>query len=180
MPIPFSDLSESSNLGLAAFLRFQDEPGGKGLRAALFLITDRGEPIEFSFTRIDIGASFLWREGDAKRHAVANLSKKLFEATSGLPCLILALEDEVAPQVFAEDLSVNIPICRVSSKTDTIQDPSESAESLGDTLSLFWAGGQPESDDPARSLLEALRVRQLLTEPFDRAEIGLNEAFKIS
>lgn len=180
MPIPFRDLSESTNLGLAAFLRFIEEPEGKGIRSAIFLITDRGEPIEFSFTRIEIGASFLWREGDAKRHAVVNLCKKMFEATSGVPSLILALEDEVAPQVFAEDLSVNIPICRVSSKTTTIHDPTEMAEALGDTLSLFWVGGQPESDDPARNLLEALQIRQLLTEPFDRAEVGLNEAFKIT
>ena len=180
MPIPYSDLSESSNLGLAGFLRFQEEPGGKGIRAALFLVTDRGEPIEFSFTRIDIAASFLWREGDARRHAVTSLSKTLFEASSGQPNLILALADEVAPQVFTEDLGVKIPICRVSSRSATIHDPTEMPEMLGDALNLFWVGGQPESDDPARHLLEALRIRQLLIEPFDRAEVGLNEAFNMS
>ena len=177
MPIPFNDLTGEADLGLAGFLRFQEEPNGKGMRAALFLITSRGEPIEFSFTRIDIAASFLWRTGDASRYAVAELCKTLFEASSKQPSLILALAEEVAPQVFTEELEVHVPICRVSSLSATVHATTEIPEVLTDTLNLFWVRGQPELESPPRQLLEALRVRQLLTEPFDRAVIGLEEAF---
>ncbi|MCI0563868.1 MAG: hypothetical protein MN733_35795 [Nitrososphaera sp.] len=177
MPIPFNDLADDSDLGLAGFLRFQEESDGKGIRAALFIITSRGAPIEFSFTRIGIAPSFLWREGDAARHAVTTLSKAMFEASSKKPSLILALAEEVAPQVFTEDLEVRVPICRVSSLSTTVHATAEIPEILTDTINLFWVGDRPAADSQCRQLLEALRVRKLLTEPFDRAAVGLQEAF---
>ena len=177
MPIPFNDLAEESDLGLAGFLRFEEEPGGRGMRGALFIITSRGEPIEFSFTRIDVAASFLWRAGDASRHAIASLSKTLFGACSKQPALILVLAEEVAPQVFTEDLHVSIPICRVSSQGTNVHAINEIPETLSNTVSLFWVSESPEEGSPPRLLLDALRVRQLLTEPFERASVGLDEAF---
>ena len=177
MPIPFNDLAEDLGLGLAGYLRFEEEPNGRGMRGALFMTTSRGEPIEFSFTRIDVAASFLWRAGDAIRHAVASLSKVLFEACSKQPALILALAEEVAPQVFSEDLHVGIPICRVSSLGASIHAPTEIPENVTDTLSLIWVGEQPDAESSTRRLLEALRVRQLLTEPFERASVGIEEGF---
>lgn len=180
MPIPFNDLAEDSDLGLAAFLRFEEEPNRRGMRGALFLVTSRGVPVEFSFTRIDVAASFLWRAGDARRHAIANLSKVLFEACSRQPDLILALADEVAPQVFTEDLHVGIPICRVSSLGANTHATTEVSENLSDTPGLFWVDEQPDAGSSTCQLLEALRLRQLLTEPFERASVGLEEAFNDS
>ena len=176
MPIPFNDLSDDSDLGLAGFLRFEEETHGNGIRAALFLITSRGEPIEFSFTRIDVSGSFLWRSGEARRSAVAALAKTLFESNAKRPTVLLSLAEEVPPHVFTEDLEVQIPICRLASPSTTVQASSESLEVITDTINLFWVGGQPESDSPAQELIEALRGRQLLTEPFERASVGLSEA----
>ena len=134
-------------------------------------------PIEFSFSRIDAAASFLWRSGDARRHSIGNLSKALFEACSRPPALILAIAEEVAPQVFTEDLRVGIPICRISSVGSNIYAPTEIPENLSDTISLFWVDEQPEEGSSTRQLLEALQAHQLLTEPFERASVGLEEAF---
>lgn len=177
MPIPFNDLGDDANLGLAGFLRFEEEADGKGIRAALFLIASRGEPAEFSFTRIDVAESFLWRAGEARRHAVAALAKTLFESNAKQPTVLLSLAEEVPPHVFTADLEVRIPICRLAPPSTTVQAASESLEVITDAINLFWIGGQPESDSPARELIEALRGRQLLTEPFERASMGLREAF---
>ena len=177
MPIPFRDLSDNIDLGLAGFLRFEEEPGGKGIRAALFMITSRGEPIEFSFTRIGIGRSFLWRPGEDRRHAVTALAKALFEASSNQPTLLLALADETPPRVFTEDLAVQVPLCRVGSLDATVHAATEHPELVAEMTNLFWVGRQPDPESPARLLLEALRGRQLLTEPFERAAVGLGEAY---
>ena len=177
MPIPFRDLSDDTDLGLAGFLRFEEEPGGKGIRAALFLITSRGEPIEFSFTRVSLGRSFLWRSGEDRRHAVAALAKALFEAVSNQPALLLALADETPPRVFTEDLEVQVPLCRVASQDATVHAATEHLELITDTTNLFWVGGPPGPESPARLLLETLKGKQLLTEPFERAAVGLREAY---
>jgi hypothetical protein len=180
LPVPFQDVDDGPDLGLAGYLRFQKEQDGKGMRAALFSIASRGEPIEFSFSRMDVSASFLWRPGDANRHAVASLCKTLFRACSRQPVLLLALAEEVPPQVFTEDLKVSVPICRVSTYDETVQASNETLEVLSDAVNLFWIESAPSQDSPDRRLLEALRARNMLTEPFERALVGLDEAFKDS
>jgi hypothetical protein len=176
MSVPFRDLAEAEELGLAGYLRFVEEPDAKGIRGALFCVNSRGEPIDFSFTRIDVAASFLWRLGDARRHAVTALCKALFAACSKEPALLLSLADEVSPRVFTEDIEVGIPLCRVA-EAGAIHSPSESSETLAETLHLFWVGEVPAAGSQARRLLEALQSRQLSTEPFERAVTGLEEVF---
>ncbi len=179
MPIPFRDLTEDEPLGLAGYLRFVEEPGARGICAALFYVTSRGEPIDFSFSRIDTPTSFLWRTGERRRRAVTALAKALFAASAKTPSLLLALADEVPHRVFTEDLMVGIPLCRVAGEGATVQASSESHELLAEAVHLFWVGVQPLAESPARRLLEALHRRQLFTEPFERAAVGLQEAFKV-
>jgi len=178
MPVPFRDLTESEPPGLAGYLRFMEEPGARGICAALFYVNSLGEPIDFSFSRIDTPVSFLWRKGEIRRRAVTALTKVLFAASAKIPTLILVLADEAPPRVFTEDLVVDVPLCRVAGDGTTVQASNESHESLAEAVHLFWVGVQPISESPARRLLEALHSRQLLTEPFERAAIGLEEAFK--
>src|SRR5215218_9578947 len=104
MAVPFRDLRQEDNTGLAGYLRFVGEENGRGIRAALFLVNARGKPIDFAFSRIDVPASFLWRAGEARRHAVASLAAILFQACPKAPALLLALADEVHPNLFTEDL----------------------------------------------------------------------------
>jgi hypothetical protein len=110
MTVPFRDRAEYEDFGLAGYLRFVEEPDSKGIRGALFCVNSRGEPIDFSFTRIDVGASFLWRLGDARRHAVTALCKALFAACPKEPALLLSLAEEVSPRVFTEDIEVGAPL----------------------------------------------------------------------
>ncbi len=178
MPVPFRDLRNEGDLGFAGYLRFVSEEDGRGIRSALFLVNGRGEPVDFAFSRIDVPASFLWRTGEAKRHAVAGLAATLFQACPKTPALLLALADEVHPRLFTEDLIVGIPLCRVAEGENVPFAVSESMESLSNTVHLFWAGQPPTEDSSARRLLEALLARQLTTEPFERMLRGLEEAFR--
>ena len=177
MPIPFRDLIEDENNGVVGYLRFVDEPDGKGMRGAFFVISTRGEPLDFSFTRIDVHSSFLWRAGESRRQAVTALTKSLFQAASRIPNVIIALADEVPPRVFTEDLEVHVPLCRVVTTEMTPQAASEEQESISDSLDLFWVTGRPPPDSSAGKIIESLSGRQLLLEPFERALIGLEEAF---
>ncbi|HEY8767583.1 MAG TPA: hypothetical protein VIP09_10075, partial [Dehalococcoidia bacterium] len=136
-----------------------------------------GEPVDFSFSRIDVSSSFLWRVGEARRHATTALCKALFTASAVQPSLLLSLADEVPPRVFTEDIEVHLPLCRVAAPGATAHSSNESAESFGEALHLFWIGGPPDADSMARRLLEALNGRQLATEPFERAAAGIAEAF---
>ena len=177
MPIPFRDLNEDENSGVVGYLRFVDEPDGKGIRGALFVITTRGEPLDFSFTRIDVRGGFLWRAGESRRQAVTALIKSLFQSASRIPSVIVALADEVPPRVFTEDLEVHGPLCRVVTTEMTPEAASEEQERISDSLDLFWVNGRPPPDSSAGKIIESLNGRQLLLEPFERASIGLEEAF---
>lgn len=177
MPVPFRDRAESKDYGLAGYLRFVDEPDAKGIRGALFCVNERGEPVDFSFSRIDLASSFLWRSGDARRHAVSELCKALFTASSVQPTLLLSLADEVPPRVFTEDIEIRLPLCRVATPGATAHSSSESPETIGEAIHLFWVAGPPGPDSAARRLLETLNAHQLATEPFERAGIGIEEAF---
>lgn len=178
MPIPFHDLRDEEDMGFAGFLRLISEEDGRGIRGALFLINARGEPIDFAFSRVDVPASILWRPGEAKRHAIASLVAVLFQACPKTPTLLLALSDEVHPRLFTEDLSVEVPLCRVAESDNVPYSTDESIETLSSTVHLFWVGQMPEGESPARRLLVALQARQLLTEPFERVVSGIEEAFR--
>lgn len=180
MSIPFRDLREEAPSGLIGFLRFIEEEGGRGLRAALFLVNSRGEPLDFSFARVDVHASFLWRQGEAHRLAVASLARTLFIAAANVPQLLVTLAVEVPPAVFTEDMGVAIPLCRVAEASALAYGAAESIEELPDAQHIFWVGVPPEPDSVARCLLDALVARQGLLEPFERAARGLQEAYAMT
>jgi hypothetical protein len=178
MPIPFHDSAVDERLGLAGYLRFVEEPHGKGLQGALFLVTARGEPTEFSFSRIDLPSPLLWRPGQARQHAVGALTRSLFAACLHAPAVLLASADEVPPQVFTEELQVLVPLCRVAGDGPHIHAATEGPELLERAVHVFWATEPPPPDSPARVLIDSLQSRGLLTEPFERAALGLAEAFR--
>ncbi len=178
MPIPFRDLGEDGPSGLAAYLRFIDEPDGKGVRGALFVMSTRGEPLEFSFTRIDVPSGVLWRPGRAKSRAVSLLAKSLFESVSRLPDVVLALARETPPTVFSEEVEAQAPLCRVAMEDSQPMAPSEEAQPLSAALTLYWTNGLPlPGGTPARTV-DLLVNHGLLVEPFERAALGIQEAFE--
>ena len=177
MPIPFRDLGEDEPAGVAGFLRFIDEPDGRGIRGALFIMSARGEPIEFVFTRIDVRSGVLWRPGHARSRAVSVLTKALFESSCNRTDVVFTLAEETPPAVFSENIRPEIPLCRVASQDSVAVASSEAAQPLSESLMLYWISGLPPSDSVTARTVELLQQRQLLIEPFERAALGIQEAF---
>jgi hypothetical protein len=180
MPIPYRDADELEELGAAGYLKIEPLPTGSGFLGALFLINVRGEPIEFTYNRIETPHTFLWRQDDIRRHAARKLTASLLTLCPRTPSLILCLAEEVGSELFCQDIHVAIPVCRiapaikaVSYSGDEITDTAESDEAMH----LFWYPGKPSEESIESKLLYELTHRGLLTEPFSRATIGLKEVF---
>jgi hypothetical protein len=175
LPIPFRDVGASVAVGSVAFLKFRDEAGG-GLQGAAFVVNGLGEPLEFTFARVDVRGSSLWRAGDARRSAVGQLVRVLFPALSSRPDCLLMRADEVPPRLFLDEILLELPACRVGADT-SVHAADEVIEKVDDVMHLYWIGPPPGPGERARGLVETLRARDLLAEPFERAVHGLDEAF---
>ena len=178
MPIPFHDLEEDEPSGVAAFLRFVEEPGGNGLRGALFIMSPRGVPLEFTFTRIDVRSGVLWKVGQARNHALASLTKALFESTSHVPLAVFALADETPEGVFSETLKTEVSLCRVATRETDPATPQDEVQQLAESLFLLWVNGPPIPGGETAKLVKILEGRRLLLEPFARSALGIREAFE--
>ena len=174
MPIPYSEPNSPVTTGTAGFLKFVEE--NNSIEAALFMISGTGVPLDFSLTKVDVTSSFLWRKGHSKREAITSLIKVLFDGTSRSPDLILVLAKEVPPQIFADDITTQVPLGRISDESYVIQAISEETEPFNESTDVIWSTGSPAEGSIARNLYETLKENGLVLEPFERATIGLEEA----
>ena len=177
MPIPFRDLGEDEPSGVAGFLRFIDEPDGRRIRGALFIMSARGEPVEFAFTRIALSSSVLWRLGHARSRSISALTKALFESASNQADVVFSLAEETPPAVFSDSISPEVPLCRVASQDSVSVAPTEETQQLSESLTLYWTNGLPPPGSVTAQIVELLGQRQLLIEPFERVALGIQEAF---
>jgi hypothetical protein len=178
LPIPFVNLGDGEHSGVAGYLRFTDEPDGKGVRGALFIMSTRGEPLGFSFTRTDFRPGVLWRLGDARRQAVSSLTKALFEAADRVPDVVFTLAEEMPARVFSEDMAVQVPVCRVAASDLGPVAQSEQVQRISDSIVLIWVNEPPAPGAAAGKTVDLLDSRQFLLEPFERASLGLQEAYE--
>jgi len=74
VPVPFRDEADPDRFGSAAFLRIVPADDGDAVLGALFLVNARGEPVEFTYNRLEIVQRFLWRADDLRRHAARRLA----------------------------------------------------------------------------------------------------------
>ena len=180
MPVPFRDADEMEALGAAGYLKIAALPDDAAFQGALFLINARGEPLEFTYNRIQTPNTFLWRQDDIRRHAVRKLTTSLLETCPRVPQFIICLADEVHNELFCNEVHLSIPVCRVASPLQatphsslevqtTVEDP--------EPLHLFWFPGKPADESIEHRLLNRLVTRGLLLEPFERALVGLREVY---
>jgi len=180
VPIPFRDADDIEELGSAAFLKLERSESGAAYLGALLLINARGEPLEFTYNRVDLPRTFLWREADLRRHAERTLTASLLMLAAGAPRLLLALADEVGSELFSLDIEVSVPVGRIGRPAEL----SATAEREGleivdapEPVHVFWHPRPPEGASPERRLFARLHRHGLLLEPFERALIGLHEAY---
>ncbi len=182
MPIPFSDVEEDvDELGSAAFLKVERFADGACCLGALFVISARGEPLEFGYNRVRIPHPLLWREADLRRHVERRLTASLLSVCSHQPRLLLCLNDEVDISLFGEDLQVEVPVARVGEPLQTRRhvdrETGEVLEEGEAPPQVAWQPAPPDEGSTGRRLFEHLAAHGLLLEPFERAAVGLREVY---
>jgi hypothetical protein len=181
MPIPYRDADDLDELGTVGYLKIELATGGLGYLGALFLINARGEPVEFTYNRIDTPHTFLWRQDDLRRHAARKLTASLFSLCPRTPRLLLCLAKEVGSELFCQDLQVSIPVCRIAPASEaTPYSDAETKDTVpaSEPTQVFWFPGRPAEDSIELQLLGILTSHGLLLEPFERASLGLREVYK--
>lgn len=176
MSIPFRS-SDDSDTRAAGFLRVIRDTGG-GYDGVLFVMSAKGEPLEFVYSRIETPRTLLWRRHDITRRAARELTTALFGAATSRPSVIFAKADEVEPGFFITEVETPVATCRISAQMASVSTAAgEQGEDLdAEGLHLLWSSGSPPEGSAERSLVEDLQSTGLLTEPFERAEAGLREA----
>jgi hypothetical protein len=181
MPIPYRDADDLDELGAVGYLKIEPVTDGSGYLGALFLLNARGEPLEFTYNRIDTPNTFLWRKEDLRRHAARKLTASLFSLCPRTPRLLLCLAEEVGSELFTQEIQVSIPVCRLASSNEALS-PADGevrdAVPVPDLVHLFWFPGKPAEDSIELRLLQLVTSRGLLLEPFERASIGLREVYR--
>lgn len=180
MPIPFRDVDDLDELGTAAFLKIEPLAGGSEYLGALFIVNARGEPLEFTYNRVALPETFLWRRSDLRRSAERTLTASLLGICTRGPRLLFCLADEVGSELFCQDLELAVPVGRIGQPLRaTAYSGQETQEVLEapQPLHLFWFPGPPGDGSPERGLFERLSARGLLLEPFERAASGLMEVY---
>lgn len=187
MAIPFRDADELADIGAAAYLTIIPWSEGKGFEGALFLVNARGEPLEFTYNRVETPYGFLWRKDDIRRHAHRRLAASILSTCPVTPKLVLCLADEVASELFCEDIELPMPVGRIapggrvaSFASDSVSPRCEVREATEspDPVNLFWFPAPPADSTSERQLVGELARRGLLLEPFDRAKGGLDEVYR--
>ncbi len=113
----------------------------------MFVVNEFGEPVEFCFNRGERGRSIFWRGAAARSHVVRLLFRSLTDACRARPDLLLARTGDL------EDVS----------PSDIEYGPKFGVVN-GDRIS--WPAHAPEEGSSARQLLDLLRERGFLCEPF--------------
>ena len=180
MPVPFRDADEIDELGGAGYTKIHAPSAGGSLQGALFVVNARGEPLEFTYNRVETPNSFLWRGDDIRRHATRKLITSLLGTCTKAPRFLMCQADEVYWELFCNDIHLSIPVCRVAAAmAATSHSALEVRSGLEgpEPMHLFWFPGQPEDESVEHQLLQRLITHGLLLEPFQRALTGLREVY---
>ncbi len=180
MPISFRDADEIEELGVAGYLKI-DAPGeGKTFRGALFLVNARGEPVEFSYNKIETPASFLWRQDDIQKHATRKLVTSLLDTCQKTPRFLICMAEEIGHELFCNEIHLEILVCRIGTSLQSISHSSQEIEVTledPDPINIFWFPEQPGDESLEHQLLLRLISAGMLFEPFERALAGLQEVY---
>lgn len=162
MPVRFGD-ADTDPSGTAGYLKFVPRAAKDTWLGALFIMSARGEPVEFAHARVRSPNPLLWRATDLDARCMESLFRAMLQACPVVPNLILCLADETGRGAFCRRVHLDVPIgCVV---------PGGQGQGAAEWIT------QPPLDSPPQRLLECLSARGLLLEPFERAEAGLREVY---
>lgn len=167
MPVPFHDTSGAGSPGAVGWLRFVGEQDGRGVRATLFETSARGDPLGFSFDRIEY-------QGATSESDSLSLAKSLFRSSTTTPALLFSLADEMPPPGF-DALNIGLPFCRVHPASVARKDVVSGV--VPDGFRMLWVTGPPAPESIAGRILASIMQWDDPFEPLERAARGLAEAF---
>ena len=174
--MPADEMTGNAPSGGAAWLRFLEEEGGTGVRAALFRTSGGGEPLGFCFTRIDRHDRSLGQPGTVLQRAVPSLAGSLLRSVFPPPALILGLAGEIPNGACIGDVPIGRP-CRRIEPTGAHAGPVRGGW-LGRGLHIrCWTTEASGGESRAHRLLDEILGRDDPLEPLERAADALAEAF---
>ncbi len=181
MPIPFSDVEEYDELGSAAFLKLERSADDACCLGALFVVSARGEPLEFGYNRVGVPQPYLWRQADLRHYTERRLASSLLSVCSQQPRLLVCLGHEVSTRLFGQDLQLELPVVRVGEghpvRRRVDPDTGEVLEEEESPPHVEWQPAIPDAGSVEWRLFEHLSAHGLLLEPFERAAAGLQEVY---
>lgn len=180
MAIPFRDADEVDELGAVGYFKLHANEDTRLLQGALFVVNARGEPLEFTYNRVETPNTFLWRSDDIRRHATRKLVTSLLSTCNIAPRFVMCQASEVYPELFCNDIHLSTPVCRVAPVLTAAPYAAlevRSAIEGPEPTHLFWFPGRPSDESIEHRLLSRLVTHGLLLEPFDRALTGLREVY---
>jgi hypothetical protein len=175
MRVRYRDQDELDDLGCAAFLRVGRIADRSGYVGGLLTVNARGEPLEFTYNRVETPQSTLWRAHDLRRAAVKQLAVSLLETVSTPPAVVICLALTSMADLFLYDIELGSPICLVPGPPEP-EDAEDSAAGLAGG-ELRWLPEEPLHAAVPRRLVAELERRGLLLEPFERTGAGLREVY---
>ena len=110
MTAPSPSRNDAVHADAVAWLRFDEEEAGGGIRAALLQTSGDGEPLAFCFARVDLRDPSIRNAEDPRNAALNALAGALFRAADPPPPA-LALDDELPDSMSGAPLP---PMSRVS------------------------------------------------------------------
>lgn len=165
MPIPYRQTPKSSSPQCAAFLEVIWVQEKQTFYGAMLLIDAKGQPLEFVHNSLTAPSGFLWPADQVRSIGIAELSHSLFKACSLDPLILLSRGTIGTPDYCKSVIAPAIPFAQIV------------REDVHKIDSLNWINGQPTAGSAEYMLSEDLRSNGFVTEPFNRARIGLEEMY---
>lgn len=175
MRVRYRDQDEIDDLGNAAFLRIGRIANPNGYVGGLLTVNARGEPLEFTYNRIETPPSTLWRASELRRTAVKQLAVSLLEKLSKPVEVVLCLARQSMVDLFRLDIELAAPICIVPGLPEISDSDGDVPRQAIEVLN--WLPEEPSSTSVPHRLVAELERRGLLLEPFERTSAGLREVF---
>ena len=118
------------------------DAAGRGYRGALFQINARGEPVEFTYNRVETPEQLPLAAGrPAPRRAAHPDRLAARTACPRVPRVIYCLAAEMPSELFCQEIETSVLVCRIAASLETTSYSTlEAAEVLERPapLHLFW------------------------------------------
>lgn len=151
--------------GLAAYVHCSWAEKTHSFYAGLLVIDMMGRPVEFVHNTLVAPTGFLWPREAIETNGIAALVHTLFDACKSEPVVLFLNSGLGSADFWRGYISPAIPCALVVCGNDNIDS------------SLEWTNTPPSQRTSAWNLVEDVKRKRLLTEPFDRIVKGLREVY---